>query len=122
MRKILLTGLLLFFAVSSAFALEIDDSLVLNGVIIDVQSAGKNKDNLDGFLTTYTKTEALMPEAIASGYGIFLQDGYMKFDNESNAKIAEFLSQSESTLEVTVKASTGVGKDDILELHSIQNK
>ena len=122
MRKILLTGLLLFFAASSAIALEIDDALVLNGVIIDVQSAGKNKDNLDGFLTTYTKTEALMPEAIASGYGIFLQDGYMKFDNESNAKIAEFLSQPESTLEVTVKASTGVGKDDILELHSIQNK
>ena len=95
---------------------------MLNGVIIDVQSAGKNKDNLDGFLTTYTKTEALRPEAIASGYGIFLQDGYMKFDSGSNAKIAEFLSQPESTLEVTVKASTGVGKDDILELHSIQNK
>jgi hypothetical protein len=122
MKKILLTGLFLFFAVSSVFAFTIDDSLVLDGVIIDVQNASKNKDNLDVFLTTYTKTEALMPEAIASGYGIFLQDGYMKFDNESNAKIVEFLSQPESTLEVTAKASTGVGKDDILELHSIQNK
>ncbi|MDD2679670.1 MAG: hypothetical protein PHO03_02560 [Candidatus Omnitrophica bacterium] len=120
MRKVLLTGLLLCFTASFAFAQEMDYSLSMNGVIIDTQSVAKNKNNLDDFLKTYTKNDALAPDAVAGGYGIFLEDGYMKFDAESNAKIVEFLNKPESTLGVTVKVI--VGENDILNLVSIQNR
>ncbi|MDD5197035.1 MAG: hypothetical protein WC937_06675 [Candidatus Omnitrophota bacterium] len=122
MKKILVAGLFLCFTASLAFAqpAEIDDSISINGVIIDVQNASKNMDNLEGFVNTYKKTDALAPEAVTSGYGIFLADDYMEFDSESNARIVEFLNRPDSTLEVTIKAN--VGKNDILSLISVRNK
>lgn len=92
----------------------------MTGVIIDVQSADNNQDNLPDFIKTYTKDDALMPEAVSSGYAIFLEDSYMKFDNDSNAKIVEFLVKPESNLEVTIKAA--IGEDNILSISSIENK
>ena len=120
MNKILLTGLFLCLAASFAFAQVTTYAVPMNGIIIDVQSASSNKGNIDVFLKTYTKNNALRPEAVASGYGIFLEDGYMKFNAESNAKIAEFLNQPDSRLEVTVKVM--IEENEILNLVSIQNK
>jgi len=119
-NKILLTGLFLCLAASFAFAQVTTYAVPMNGIIIDVQSASSNKGNIDVFLKTYTKNNALRPEAVASGYGIFLEDGYMKFNAESNAKIAEFLNQPDSRLEVTVKVM--IEENEILNLVSIQNK
>ncbi|MFA4989730.1 MAG: hypothetical protein WC576_03050 [Candidatus Omnitrophota bacterium] len=122
MKKILVAGLFLCFVASLAFAqpAEIDDSVTINGVIIDVQNASKNMDNLEGFINTYEKADALEPEAVSSGYGIFLADDYMEFDSASNARILDFLNQPDSTLAVTIRVN--VGKDDILSLISVRNK
>ena len=123
MKKILVAGLFLCFVASLAFAQsadDIDDSISMNGVIIDVQNASKNMDSLEGFINTYKKADALEPEAVSSGYGIFLADDYMEFDSASNARILEFLNQPDSTLAVTIRAN--VGKDDILSLISLQDK
>jgi len=120
MNKVLLVVLFLCFFSSLAFAQATDDAVVMNGTIVDVQSAANNKDNLADFINNYTKKDALVPDAIAGGYGIFMGDSYMKFDNESNAKVVEFLNKPESTLEVTVKVN--IGENNILSLVSIQNK
>lgn len=120
MKKLLLACL--FFCLVSPFALAQveNDEFSFNGMIIDVQNAIKNKDRLADFINEYTKEEALTPQAIESGYGIFMEDSYMKFDAESNAKIVEFLNNPDSTLEVTIMAS--VGQNDILTLISIMNQ
>jgi hypothetical protein len=97
-----------------------NDAVSMDGVIIDVESANNNENNLADFINTYTKDAALTPSAVASGYGIFLEDDYMKFDEESNAKIVEFLNKPESKLEVTVMVT--IGKNNILSLNSIENK
>ncbi|MFH1441960.1 MAG: hypothetical protein ABIH18_07985 [Candidatus Omnitrophota bacterium] len=118
-RKLLMV-LSLCFMSSVCFAQITNDAIPMIGVIIDVQSADNNQDNLQDFIKTYTKDDALMPDALTSGYAIFLQDGYMKFDSDSNAKIVEFLDKPESTLEVTIMAA--IGEDNILSLSSIENK
>lgn len=120
MIKRLVLAVCLCFIASVGFAQVTNDAIPLTGVIIDAQSADNNKDNMADFIKAYTKNEALMPEAVASGYGIFLEGGYMKFDNDSNAKVIEFLNKPESTLEVTISAA--IGEDNILSLVSIENK
>lgn len=118
-RKLVLVLCLCFMA-SVGFAQVTNDAVPMTGVIIDAQSADNNKDNMADFIKTYTKDDALMPEAVASGYGIFLEDGYMKFDNDSNAKVIEFLNKPESTLAVTITAA--IVENNILSLVSIENK
>lgn len=118
-RKLAL-ALFLCFITSVSFAQITNDAIPMTGVIIDAQSVDNNMDKLPDFIKTYTKADALMPEAIAGGYGIFLQDGYMKFDNDSNAKVIEFLNKPESTLEVSITAV--IGENNILSLASIENK
>lgn len=118
-RKLVL-ALCLCFITSVGFAQITNDAIPMIGVIIDAQSADKNKDKLPELIKTYTKADALMPEAVASGYVILLEDEYMKFDNESSAKIIEFLDKPESALEVTITAA--IGEDNILSLVSIENK
>lgn len=120
MIKRLVLAVCLCFITSVGFAQITNDAIPMTGVIIDARSVDNNMDKLPDFIKTYTKADALMPEAIASGYGIFLEDGYMKFDNDSNAKAIEFLNKPESTLEVTISAA--IGEDNILSLVSIENK
>lgn len=120
MNKILLSALFLCFFSTFAFAQITNDAVPLIGTIVDVQSANNNKDSMPDFVKTYTKDNALTPDAVASGYGIFMVDSYMKFDNDSNTKIMEFLNKPESTLNVTV--SVNIEENNILNLVSIQNK
>ncbi len=120
MIKRLVLAVCLCFIASVGFAQVTNDAIPMTGVIIDAQSADNNKDNMADFIKTYTKDDALMPEAIASGYVILLEDEYMKFDDESSAKIIEFLDKPESALEVTITAA--IGEDNILSLVSIENK
>ena len=90
-------------------------------MLLEVTVAEKTgKDTIDSFLATYTKEDALKPDAIESGYSIYLKDGFMQFDSASNAKIVEFLKNPSSTLAVSIKVI--IGENDILSLVSIENK
>jgi len=120
MRSILLAAILLFFVSSLACAQETNNAINLEGTIIDCNTMATYGDNIDSHLLTYTKQDALKPAAIESGYGIFLEDDFMKFDKSSDAKIAEFLKKPKNALQVIVKVL--VDENDILSLVSIENK
>ncbi len=95
------------------------EAIVLKGIIVDNMCAGANKDTLAEFVKTHTKDCALMPDCVASGYSILADDKLYKFDKDSSAKIAEFLKNADSKLQVSVTAKQ-VG--DELSLVSIENQ
>lgn len=119
MKKVLLAGLLLLFVSSFAFA-QMDDRIPMIGTIVDRASMDKHKDDITNFLATYTKDDTLKPEAVKSGYGIFLEDSFMRFDKASNAMIVDFLKKPDSTPQVVTQVYIEEG--NVLSLVSIQNK
>jgi len=135
MKKILFVLMALCFVSSLAFAQDAakpaettmaadtaattTEAIVLKGDIIDNMCADANKDNLAEFVKTHTKECALMPNCQASGYSIFADGKLSKFDAASNAKVAEFLKNADSKLQVIVTAKQ-VG--DELSLSSIENQ
>jgi len=130
MKKMLLSTILLSFVLSSAFAEIVENK----GVIIDNQTAATEKAKAGKlmpiphtFWKTYTKEDALKPAAIESGYSIYIMGMLAKLDEESNAKIIEFLKQNDSTLLVIAVMesrgtfSTGKIKGLLYKLYSIKN-
>lgn len=120
MRKSILTILCATFLVLSlSLSLFAQESITLKGTIIDNKCAEANKADLANFVKTHTKECALMPECAASGYAIYTDEKLlMKFDQESNGKVAEFLKKADSTVNAVVVAKQ-VG--DELSLVSIEN-
>ncbi|MFA4993436.1 MAG: hypothetical protein WC571_05660 [Candidatus Omnitrophota bacterium] len=135
MKKILFVLMALCFVSSLAFAQDAakpaettmaadvsttaPEAIVLKGDIIDNTCADANKDNLAEFVKTHTKECALLPNCQASGYSILADGKLSKFDADSNAKVAEFLKNADSKLQVIVTAKQ-VG--DELSLNSIENQ
>ncbi len=95
------------------------EAIVLKGDVIDKMCAGANKDKLAEFVKTHTKECALMPGCIESGYSIFAEGKLYAFDKDSGVKVAEFLKQADSKLQVVITAKQ-VG--DELSLVSIENQ
>lgn len=141
MKKIVLMGIVLCFAVSLALAQEATTTepsapaetsaetptltpaateVTLTGDIIDNMCAGtKTPAELAEFVKTHTKECALMPDCVATGYSIFADGTLYKFDKESNAKIEEFLKKEDSKLQVVVTAEK-IGEE--LNLVTIENQ
>jgi hypothetical protein len=91
---------------------------VLKGTIIDNMCAGSQKpEKLTEFIKTHTKQCALQCES--SGYSIFSDGKLYKFDQDSNAKVAEFLKKEDSKLAVVVTVKKS-GEE--LSLVSIENQ
>jgi hypothetical protein len=104
-RAIFLT---LVFCFVAAFAMAAEDMpagemITVTGTIIDNMCATANANNISEFVKTHTKTCALAPDCVASGYSI-LSSGVdaklTRFDSGSNAKVAEFLQKPESALNI----------------------
>jgi hypothetical protein len=97
-----------------------DEVVTINGTIIDNMCSGaQTPEGLAAFVETHTKECAVKPECAAAGYSIFANGTLEKFDVESNAKVANFLAQADSTLKVTVTAKKVNGE---LSLVSIANE
>ena len=121
MKAVLFLMAALLMASSAAIAQETatTDTMALNGDIIDNMCATANSGNLIDFVKAHPKDCALLPACAASGYSI-LSDGVLyKFDNDSSAKVEEFLKVPENTLKVTVTVKK-VG--DEINLLSISNQ
>jgi hypothetical protein len=96
------------------------ETLTLRGTLIDNACAGsQTPEQLAAFIKTHTKECALMPGCAASGYGIFADGLFRRFDAASNAKVEAFLRKEGSKLEVVVVAREAGGR---LELVSIENQ
>ena len=96
------------------------EALTLKGNIIDNQCAGtQTPEQLTEFVKTHAKECALLPACAVSGYGIFADNVFYKFDKESNVKVGEFLKQVDSKLSVLVVAKK-IGEE--LNLVSIENQ
>lgn len=108
---------------SFAFQVQADshlgETITLEGDIIDNMCAGGHKDDLAEFVASHTKSCALMPNCIASGYSLFVDGKLHKFDDASNTKIEEFLKKSDSKLQVSV---TITKTEDLISLVSIKNQ
>ena len=101
-RKILLI-IVFCFASSLAPAADIYTK-ELKGTIIDNLSVSSQKkpSDLAEFMKTYTKSSALKPDSVASGYSIYMRGDLQKFDLASNPKIETFLKRDDSSLKVRV--------------------
>jgi len=123
MRKLFLLAAVLVFASSLAFAADqaaapAADQVTLTGIVIDNQCAAAQKpDMLAEFVRMHPKSCAL--KCAASGYSIFTDGKFIKFDGASNAKVEEFLKKGDSKTTVVVAANK-VG--DELSLVSIENQ
>ncbi len=96
------------------------ETIALKGYIIDNRCASaNNKDTLGEFVKTHTKQCATLPACMESGYSIYADGKLLAFDKNSNAKVAEFLKNADSKLQVSVTAKQ-VG--DELSLVSIENQ
>ncbi|MDD4894385.1 MAG: hypothetical protein PHW54_03625 [Candidatus Omnitrophica bacterium] len=122
MKRFIFAAIFALFMAPLACAQETNDAIMLVGTIADNNTIYNYKDDIGNYLATYTKENALKPEAVQSGYSIVYENGYMKFDDASNAKIVEFLKKTNSTLQVTVKVLLGKDESDLLSLVSIENK
>lgn len=117
--------LAVFVLITLSLALHVEansavgEAVTLKGTVIDNMCADGNKDNIAEFIKTHTKQCALMEHCVASGFSIYADGELHKFDDESNAKIAEFLRRSDSKLNVVVKAERS-GRE--LSLISIENQ
>ena len=127
MKKIFLFAFVLTFAASVVYAQQaltpvasvLEETVTVSGYVVDNLCAGPQKtEDLAVFVQTHTKECALAPSCAASGYAIFAEGQLLKFDQESSAKVSEFLKKADSTLKVIVEAKKGV---DGLALISIKN-
>jgi hypothetical protein len=108
------------FMGSLAFAQPAVNIATIKGTIIDNQCAGAQKpEQLAEFVKSHTKQCALMAQCVASGYSIFSEGKLMKFDKDSDVKIAAFLMKADSKLQVEI---TTQKSGDILTLLSIKNQ
>jgi hypothetical protein len=114
-------GLIVLLSFSFQVHASVADSevMTLKGDIIDNMCADGHKDDLAEFVTSHTKSCALMPNCIASGYSLFVDGKLHKFDETSNKKIEDFLKKSDSKLQVVV---TFTKKDNMISLVSIKNQ
>ena len=131
MKKFLLIAILLCAAATVAFAqptvtttttpapaaATAVETITLTGDVIDNMCADANKDNLAAFVATHAKQCAL--SCADSGYAIFAEGKLTKFDQDSNAKVAEYLKKEDSKLQVVVTAKK-IGEE--LSLVSIENQ
>ena len=119
MRKVFLLGMGFCFIASLAFAQgQATDTVTVKGSIIDNMCLDAHKtEDLAAFIKTHSKECVLKCEA--SGYAIFADGILNKFDQDSNAKIIEFLKKEDSKLDVVVAAKKA-GEE--LSVVSIENQ
>ena len=94
MKKAFLVLVALCFVSSLAFAQGSSGSetVMIKGDIIDNMCLDAHKtEDLAVFIKTHSKQCAITPACEASGYAIVAEGIMNKFDQDSNAKIAEFL-------------------------------
>ena len=119
MKKIIVVAMAFCFAVSLAFA-QAGQSVTVKGDVIDNMCLEAHKtEDVAAFVKTHAKQCAVKPVCEASGYSLFVDGKVNKFDQESNAKIAEFLKKADSQLQVVVVANKN-GEE--LSLVSIENQ
>ena len=118
MKKVILLLLAFCFVATLAFAQDAATAVTLKGTIIDLKCAGtQTPQQLAEFVKTHTKDCALA--CADSGYAIFADGVLSKFDKDSSVKVAEFLKQEDSKLQVVVEAKKA-GEE--LSLASIKNQ
>ena len=94
------------------------ETVTIKGAIIDNMCLDAHKtEDVAVFIKTHSKECALKCEA--SGYAIFADGILNKFDQDSNAKITEFLKKEDSKLQVAVTAKKS---GEVLSLVSIENQ
>lgn len=94
------------------------ETMTVTGTVIDNMCASSTKD-IAAFIKTHAKECTLKPQCVASGYSIYADGALQAFDDESNAKIEEFLKKPESKLDIVVTATK---TDGTLSLVSIENR
>lgn len=122
MKKALMILAALCFVSSLAFAQGSSGSetVMIKGDIIDNMCLDAHKtEDLDVFIKTHSKQCAITPACEAAGYSIYSDGIVNKFDQDSNAKIAEFLKKEDSNLQVAVTAQKS---GEVLSLVSIENQ
>lgn len=121
LKKAFLTIAALCFVSSVAFAQEaVSETVSIKGDIIDNMCLdGHKTEDIGEFIKTHTKQCAISPECEAAGYSIYSDGVVNKFDQDSSAKIVEFLKKEDSKLQVVVSAQKS---GEVLSLVSIENQ
>ncbi|MEK6567910.1 MAG: hypothetical protein AABZ27_04155 [Candidatus Omnitrophota bacterium] len=122
MKKAFMILAALCFVSSLAFAQGSSgtETVMIKGDIIDNMCLDAHKsEDIAQFIKTHAKQCAISPECEAAGYSIYSDGVVNKFDQDSNAKIAEFLKKEGSNLQAAVTAQKS---GEVLSLVSIENQ
>lgn len=119
MRKVIPIVLALCFVVSLAFAQGAETTAITGDIVDNMCLDAHKTEDIAQFVKGHSKQCAISPECQTAGYSIYSEGVVNKFDQESNARIAEFLNKEDSKLQVVV---TAVKNGEELKLVSIENQ
>ena len=87
--------------------------LRLYGLIIDNACAAQHRNDINEFSKSYSKTQALN---CTLGYAFYFASEIREFDQESNEKIAQYLKDHNSSLNVDIKCYAANNKLHLVEI------
>jgi hypothetical protein len=117
MRKSFMVAVVLLLA-GLAYAARGREDVKLTGYIIDNACGAKNAGDPDK-IKGHSKTCALMPPCVKSGYAVYADGKLYKFDQAGNAKAEALLksSKAEKGIQVTVEGEKLDG--DVIKVKSL---
>ena len=122
MRRVFVVGFILMLA-SFVSAVGKDDTVKMNGYLIDNACSGAHSKDADfsDRVKRHSKSCALMPGCVKSGYSILVDDKLYKLDEAGNKMVADFLKKTklEKGLEVSVE---GTIEGDTLHVKTLSEK
>ena len=112
MKQALILGVLLLFAASLAGA-QGAKTVTMKGYVVDQMCAKSlaKKENVMEKAAAHTKKCALEEGCTDSGYGLFSDGKYYKFDEKGSAKAKELIEGSKREKELMFEASGSVDGD-----------
>jgi len=113
------TALLLAAAVTLSVGVAQGKKATLTGHLVDQMCGGELKDAAKA--ADHSKECALMDHCASSGFGIFADGKYVKFDSEGSKKAKELVEKTKKDKNITIVAE-GTLDGDTLTVASLKEK
>src|SRR5262245_5195099 len=120
-RKTVSCGMVLAgsLALTLSIAMAQGKKVTLTGHLVDQMCGGEVKDSAKA--AEHSKECALMDHCLASGFGIFADGKYVKFDGEGSKKAKELVEKTKKDKNITIVAE-GTLDGDTLTVASLKEK
>ncbi len=102
-------------ALAAVVTARYQDSTTYSGVLMDVACGAKTPKNADPAARAkgHTKSCALMESCVKSGYGVFVDGKFLKFDAKGNTMAKSLLDASKKDKDIEVSVTGNLDGDTI---------